>query len=199
MEGKNGGETPVQPGPGRKGGRSSFWMHDPQAVFEKLQLVEGGWFLDAGCGPGDYSLQAAGIVGEGGRVYALDRSLELIRGLRLQARAQGRGNIAAVVADITAGLPLADGSIDTCLLSTVVHVPAVRDACSLLFAEVRRVLRPAGRVAVIECHKREMPFGPPMHMRLSPDELGALLSGCGYRRTDLVDLGYNYMALFSTV
>lgn len=95
-----------------------------------------------GTSPGDYSLHAAAIVGESGRVYALDKSRELISGLRQRASAQGRGNITAIVADITAGLP--------------------------------------------------------MHMRLSADEVTAWLSRRGFRRTDLVDLGYNYMALFKT-
>jgi hypothetical protein len=44
--------------------------------------------------------------------------------------------------------------------------------------------------------EEEMPFGPPLSVRLSPDELEGCFSAYGFTKTDIVDLGYNYMIKF---
>lgn len=40
-------------------GPSSFRMHDPRKVFNALALERGDVFLDLGCGPGEYAMEAA--------------------------------------------------------------------------------------------------------------------------------------------
>jgi hypothetical protein len=41
-----------------------------------------------------------------------------------------------------------------------------------------------------------MPFGPPLSIRISPEELEEALTGYGFRRQEYVDLGYYYMMRF---
>ena len=188
------------PEPGRKGtrrGRSSFWMQDQKLVFDALELKEGDSFLDLGCGPGDYSMRASEIVGDSGVVYALDRWRDVIDDLAEKARSRGSKNIRAIVSDITEHLPVDDESVDLCFISTVLHSLDLADVEKSLFGEIRRVLKPGGRVAIIECKKEEQPFGPPMSMRLSPEEIESSIVRYGFERTGLVDLGYNYMILFA--
>ena len=43
----------------------------------------------------------------------------------------------------------------------------VRRFCS----EAMRLLKPSARLAVVEIHKRDTPFGPPLDIRFSPEEL----------------------------
>jgi len=40
-----------------------------------------------------------------------------------------------------------------------------------LVNEVKRLLKPKGKLAIIEIKKEETPFGPPLEIRLSPEEL----------------------------
>ncbi len=179
-------------------GPSSFWMHDPKVVFDQLSLKEGDHFLDLGCGPGEYSVQAARLVGDSGVVYALEKWAYMIDGLKQEAAVQGISSLKPITADITEPLPVKDQSIDVCLLSTVLHIFSLSAIEKSLFSEIRRVLKTGGRVAVIECKKEDQPVGPPEHMRISPDKLEASFTRYGFRKTSLTDLGFNYMIQFKT-
>ena len=178
-------------------GPSSFGMHDPEVVFNELKLKEGDVFLDLGCGPGDYAIQASNIVGPSGAVYALDKWLYLVDSLLEKADAQGLENIKAMVSDITRPFPIEDGCIDVCLLSTVLHIFNLSEIEETIFNEIKRVLKPDGRVAIIECKKEDQPFGPPKHMRLSPDDIEDTIQRYGFEKVGFADLGYNYMIQFS--
>ncbi len=94
-------------------------------------------------------------------------------------------------------LPVDDESVDLCFISTVLHSLDLADVEKSLFSEIHRVLKPGGRVAIIECKKEAQPFGPPMSLRLSPEEIDGSMARYGFRKMDLFDLGYNYMILFA--
>jgi len=177
-------------------GPSSFWMHDPKVVFAELSLKPGDHFLDLGCGPGEYSIYAARLVGDLGMVYALEKWAYMIDGLAQEAAAQGLLNLKPMTADITEPLPIKDKSIDVCLLSTVLHIFDLSKIEKTLFNEIRRVLKPDGRVVIIECKKEDQSFGPPKHMRLSPQEVETSIAKYGFKKLSLTDLGYNYMVQF---
>jgi len=177
-------------------GHGSFWMQDPKLVFGRLKLKDGDCFLDLGCGPGDYSIVASEIVGDSGLVYALDRQRDAIDNLVEKANVRGLENIKAMVSDITEPLPLEDNCVDVCFIATVLHSLNFVDVEKTLFNQVRRVLKPGGHLAIIECKKEDQPFGPPMYMRLSPEDLEDSINKYGFEKISLVDLGYNYMIQF---
>ena len=175
---------------------TSFWVQDPELVFGELKLKEGYYFLDIGCGTGDYSIHASKIVGDSGVVYALDIQKELINNLREKAYSEGFKNIKAIVSDMTCPLPIEDNSIDVCFISTVLHSIDLTKHGEMLFGEIHRVLKLDGRLVIIECKKEDLSRGPPMHMRISPEELENCVTSYGFRKLNLVDLGFNYMIQF---
>lgn len=176
-----------------KGGPSSYWLHDPTIIFQELALKNGDVFLDLGCGTGDYSLRAAADVGDEGIVYATDVRKELLDGLKEKALAAGIGTIRTVSADLRDPLPFQNSEIDVCLISTVLHIPDVWKKRDHIFSELRRVMKPGGHVVIIECKKEDTPFGPPLWMRISPEELEQSISVHGFVKTVFVDLGNNYL------
>lgn len=179
-----------------RSGPSSFGMHDTDFVFEKLALKTGDVFLDLGCGPGDYAIYASLIVGESGMVYAIDKWERMVTGICTEAAMMGYANVCSLLADICAPLPLGDKSVDVCLLATVMHTLNMARDGGTVFDEVRRVLKPDGRLAIINCKKEAQPFGPPIEKRFSLRETEDIVSPCGFHTLEQVDLGYNYLVLF---
>lgn len=177
-------------------GPSSFSMQDPEPVFRHLALKQGMTFVDAGCGAGEYSLHAARLLGETGNVIALDVAAQSIDWLGSHGREPGAAPIIGHVCDITTALPLDTGQADMVMLGTVLHIKAVRDKADNLFSEIRRVLRPDGTLAVLECKKEEADFGPPLHSRLSPDDVAALTVPQGFEMASLLPLELTYLACF---
>jgi ubiquinone/menaquinone biosynthesis C-methylase UbiE len=198
MEKINGPEPPhhQRGGAGRHRGHSSYRMHDPEIIFGELDLKAGDVFLDLGCGTGDYSVRTAEEVGEEGFVYAMDIQSELVDALMERAASLGLENLSATTSDIFAPMPFEDRSIDVVLISTVLHSVDLNAAGTTLFLEIFRILKPGGRLFIIECKKEEMPFGPPLRMRLSPEEIVKAVAKFGFTKTGYVDLGYNYMLKF---
>jgi ubiquinone/menaquinone biosynthesis C-methylase UbiE len=189
------GQIPQRHHGGR--GPSSFWMHDPDVVFGAIQLVSGETFLDMGCGPGDYSVKAAELVGHTGKVIAVDASPEILSCVHEKIDQQNIKNIRIMNTDITRPTALEDSSIDVCLLSTVLHIFSLKQIGENVLREIRRVLKPGGKMIIIECKKENLPFGPPLAMRLSAEEISAVASKCGFTEKGYVDLGCNYLVRFT--
>jgi ubiquinone/menaquinone biosynthesis C-methylase UbiE len=148
-------------------GRSSEDNVEKALVLDALGIRPGQTILDAGCGNGYMSMAFASALGDTGKVVALDPDEAAIA--ILQAETAGT-TIEAVVGDIsqTTGLPQA--SVDLIYLSNVFHGFTPEELTGFL-AEVDRLLRPDGTLAVVEFAKKETPIGPPLEIRLSPEEL----------------------------
>jgi ubiquinone/menaquinone biosynthesis C-methylase UbiE len=111
-------------------------------VREALAASPGEVVADIGCGPGFYCSELAAEVGQSGSVVGVDASeamLELAsrRCAALQNVTLRRGEVIS--------LPLADASIDALVCAQVLEY--VQDVASAL-GEMRRVLRPGGRVVI---------------------------------------------------
>jgi ubiquinone/menaquinone biosynthesis C-methylase UbiE len=181
-------------------GKSSFDMVDPQKVFAELNLQPDSILLDVACGIGNYAVAAAEFIGEHGMIHAVDLWAEGIETLRTRARELGLSRLRAEVADVGRHLPLADASVDVALLATVLHDQAAEGAAAGTLGEVARVLRPGGRLVIIEFDKIESPPGPPVAIRLSPGEVEDLVTPCGFFEEHVVPVGPNtYLVKFIRV
>ena len=177
----------------RTGHATSFWMHDPKDIFDKLELNEGDVFLDLGCGIGDYSIYASKIVGDNGKIIAIDKVKANIDRLLDTIDTKHIKNISIFESDIRSELLIDDNTVDHCFISTVLHI--LDKDFDGLFKEIRRVLKNGSKCSIIECKKKEFGFGPPLDMRLEPVEILKSASKYGFHQIDYLDLKYNYMLI----
>jgi ubiquinone/menaquinone biosynthesis C-methylase UbiE len=178
-------------------GKSSFDLIDIDKFFKELDLQKGISFLDVACGKGAYCLAASEIVGEKGRVYGVDLWEEGIELLKAAADEKSAGNIDALVSDAGKQIPVDDHSIDVCLMATVLHDFVEDKIDQEVLHEIVRVVKPDGMLAIMEFMKIDGPPGPPRHIRLSPGQVGDMLTPFGFRQEHFADVGpYNYLMLF---
>jgi ubiquinone/menaquinone biosynthesis C-methylase UbiE len=173
-------------------GKSSFELIEAGKLFQVLALKP--WFtvLDMGCGPGMYSIAMAKIIGDGGRVHAVDLWAEGVERLKERIERSRVKNISPIVADVSNTLPLPGESMDLILMATVLHdlkEAGVQDGALLL--------KRHGTFAVVEFKKVPGPPGPPVSIRLSPDDVAAMVEPFGFARKGLHEIGnYNYLITF---
>jgi ubiquinone/menaquinone biosynthesis C-methylase UbiE len=178
-------------------GKSSYDLVDYEKVFRQLQLRKGMTVLDMACGPGDYVIAIAEIIGTGGVIYAADLWMEGLVRLQRKAEAKKIENIKTVVGDVSRRLPIDAETVDVCLVATVLH-DFVREGVALeAIEEAARVLRTDGTLAVLEFKKIDGPPGPSIDIRLTPAEVERLVIPRGFIRRKMSDVGtYNYLITF---
>ena len=170
--------------------KSSESFLDKGAILSALAIEFGQTVLDAGCGNGYMSKEFSQMVGDSGRVYALDPDETGIALLREETKGT---NIVALVGDITTTTHLPASAIDLIYLSTVFHIFSLEQIKGFE-AEVKRLLAAHGRLAIVEIVKRASPFGPPLNMRLSPEDLTHALRLASLGAVEVSK--YFYMQLF---
>jgi ubiquinone/menaquinone biosynthesis C-methylase UbiE len=114
------------------------------------RLQAGETVLDIGCGTGTLAIEAKRAVGVGGVVHGVDASPEMIA--RAQYKARRAKTDVRFVESSAQKLPLGDGAADV-VLSTLMlhHLP--KSARPAIAREIKRVLKPGGRVLAIDFAK----------------------------------------------
>ena len=129
--------------------------------------------------------------------YALDLWAEGIEMLIAEVKKREVNTIHANVADISRRMPLETSTMDICLMATVLHDLIEDHTDQGTLQEVARVMKPGGKLAVIEFKKMDGPPGPPQSIRLSPQETEACLVPHAFEALATFDIGaYNYLSTF---
>ena len=181
-------------------GKSSKAFLNAERVLQETGLKSGDKFLDVGCGDGYFSIAAAKIVGNKGKVYAIDSYEKSIAALKEPIHRGNIRNIEAIVADVTKKMPLPKSFIDVCLMANVVHGFLANGEIPSVMTEIARVMKAGSTLAVVEFQKVAGPPGPPISIRMTPEELEDLISGYGFAKNKVAEVGpFHYAAMFRTV
>lgn len=131
------------------------WLErDGERSLEEVGIKKGQFVLDFGCGSGNYAIPAARIVGEEGRVYALDKDRKALDDLMRRAESEGLKNIERMETSGELEISLREESVDVVLLYDILHpyyFPRAGDRGRLL-SEVYRISRSNALISIYPKH-----------------------------------------------
>lgn len=113
----------------------------------KAGLEPGGSVLDVATGTGDLAFDLAEVVGSTGRVVGLDFTEEMLVRARAKADKLGLADVCRFVQGNALELPFEDAQFDAATIAFGLRNVVDRERCLL---EMRRVVKPGGRVLVLE-------------------------------------------------
>jgi ubiquinone/menaquinone biosynthesis C-methylase UbiE len=124
--------------------------YPPYKKIEKIKIREGNFVLDYGCGPGSYTIAAAEVVGNSGKVIAADIHPLAIEEVNKRASEKNLRNIETILTDCDTKLD--DNLIDVALLLDIYHNLSSPES---ILKELHRVLKTDGKLAVDDHHLNE--------------------------------------------
>jgi len=119
-------------------------------ILKEVGIKPGFHVLDYGCGPGSYIIPLAELVGESGKIYALDIHPLAIQKVQYIASKKQLKNVEAILSDCQTGLP--DNTLEVVLLYDAFHHLSDPD---MVLKELHRVLKPDGILSLSDHHLKE--------------------------------------------
>lgn len=158
-------------------GQSSGFVR-PESVIAELGLKKGDHVADFGAGHGYFTLPIARVVGSEGKVYALDVQKSVLDVIRSRARLVHLLNIECIWADLEhpGGSKLKDAFVEFVIMANIAFQAETKDT---IFKEAYRILRPGGRIALIEWNESSR-VGPPQELRVSKRKVTELAQLTGF-------------------
>jgi ubiquinone/menaquinone biosynthesis C-methylase UbiE len=149
----------------------------PEQILDALALAPGQTICDIGAGPGYFALRASKRVGAQGRVFAVDVEPRILDALRARIEKAAVRNVTPVLA-LPADPLLPSHSCDLVLIVDAYHHFPDRPK---YLSRLAQLLRPGGRLANVDWHKRATDFGPPLEHRIAREDFLADATKAGLR------------------
>lgn len=152
---------------------------DPKHNIEQFMIGEGSKVVEFGAGSGHYAIEAGKVVGESGKVFAIDVQPTLLERIKTLAKDNNLDNIETITADLEkrGGSKLKDGSCDAGIVANVLFQIENKEDFS---EEVARVIRPGGKILIVDWTDSFGGLGPYPENVVSVDEVKRLFEGRGF-------------------
>lgn len=165
---------------------------DPRTHINSLGVNPGDVVIDLGAGSGAYALVAAHAVTPRGTVYAIDLNRDLLTRLQNDARTEQLSNINIVWGDIETknGIKLQDHIADAILICNTLFMTENKEG---VLSEIKRLLKPKGKVLVVEWSGSHGGIGPHGDHVFSEEDAKKLFMDHGFRVSHVSDdSSYHY-------
>ncbi len=166
----------------------------PVQVIEALQIEAGSTIADIGTGSGYFVPFLSKAVGPDGRLFAVDIQQEMLAFVERKVGEIGLINVTTVLSQEN-DTRLEAGTVDLALLVDVYH--ELRSPKALL-SNIRSVLKPDGRLAVVDFFSnKDVPVGPTRRYRVPRQRLIAEAEASGFKLVEEHSfLPYQYFLVF---
>lgn len=151
----------------------------PDYVWQKVNRKKPGVLVDIGAGTAFFSV-ALLQQSPTSTIYACDSSEVMINWVKEHISPK-YPNIIPIKSEENY-VPLDDGSADLVFMINLHHE---LDNPTLMVEETRRILKPDGKILVIDWKKKDMPEGPPVKIRCSPEHVKDQLVNAGFIQVDI--------------
>ncbi|KND47770.1 MAG: hypothetical protein AB201_02450 [Parcubacteria bacterium C7867-006] len=164
---------------------------DPVKNVESCGIQAGMEVADFGSGSGHYTLAAAKALMSTGRVYSIDVNKDLLTKLKNHATREGLYNVEVIWGDIEKpnGTKLRDSSIDLVFLGNILFQLDDKDG---MIKELKRVLKPGGRVLVVDWADSFGGIGPTPKSVIKKDKAQTLFEKAGFHMDREVSAGSHH-------
>lgn len=138
-------------------------IDDPNKIAESFGISDGQVVADLGVGYGHYSYALSRLVGQSGKVFAIDIQKGMIDRLKKEVDEKNIKNIEIIWGDIEniGGTKLREASVDVVLVSNVLFQT---DSKAGLVHECARILKNKGKVVLIDWYESFGGVGPTPNM-----------------------------------
>lgn len=168
----------------------------PQKNIREFGIQHNHRVADFGAGSGAYTLGIAEQLEESGKVYAIDVQRDLLRRIANEAVQKNLKNVEVIWADLEVprASKLASASIDLVLISNLLF--QVPDKL-LVLKEARRVVKPNGRVVIIDWTESHGGMGPMKDDVFTKDEAVSTALQAGFEPDKEFNAGaHHYGCIF---
>ena len=166
---------------------------DCTTMVKQLKVQPGQTVCDLGAGNGFYTLWLAKLVGEKGRVLAVDIQPEMLEMLKQRAQQEKISNIELILGT-TVDPKLPEGKLDLVLLVDTYH--ELSNPAEVL-AGVRKSLKPHGRLALVEFRLEDDSVPIKVLHRMSKDQILKEYTANGLKLVDQFDgLPWQHLMFF---
>ncbi len=167
---------------------------DPLSILDSLGISVGMSVGDFGTGQGTYARELARRVGKEGVVYAFDVQKDLVTRLVAEAQAQKIDNLHVIWADLDepGGTTLPGASLDVVIVANVLFQSEQKAG---FLSEAVRVLRPNGRLLLVDWSGATGPLGPRADHVVTQSAAQALAEAAGLVFDRSVEAGEHHYGL----
>lgn len=145
---------------------------------------------DLGCGSGFFTVPLSQKVK---KVYGIDVQEEMLQFLEQKIRKLKIKNIELLLSKENE-IPLEDESVDLLVSVNTLHE---FDDKERMIEEMRRTLKPGGKVLIVDFKKEDTGFGPPVYIRVPKKQAKKLFEKKGFTTLKAKDLTYHYLLVLS--
>lgn len=171
---------------------------DPEKNVKRFGLREGMYVADLGAGSGYYSIYASRIVGNKGKVYAVEIQQEVLYTLKKEAEKANLSNIEIIWGDVEkpGGTKIKDTSMDAVILSNILFQTEDRNQ---LVKEAKRILKVGGKILLVDWSDSFNSMGPIDDHVVKEDKAKELFEKFGFTFKQNIDAGSHHYGMIFTI